>query len=184
MSSTTSWVVLAYEVTMYFHMRAAHGNPAAVAAMIKGEPGTAGAASDAAVISAATLLLSSTFIGNAIAESAVLHARILCDLFSSEDKSHPDDVGFSDLFDDWETDERYTNLKSQVAQMKSAYGDSTTENSPCRQFNKMLAHLTKERGLEHNYEGALQTVDPFIQSIVSELGRLKPGFPNNLNPLP
>ena len=177
------WEALAYEVKMYFGMRATNGNPVAAAtAMLKAAPSTGGAVSDAAVISAATSLLKSTFIGNAIAESAVLHARILCDLFSSEDKSYPDDIGFSDLFEDWENGERYGNLKSLIAEMKAAYrGDYQTKNSPCRQFNKKLAHLTKERGLVHIYEEALQTVEPFIQSIVSELGRLKPDFPNNMN---
>jgi hypothetical protein len=158
MSSLSMWGTLAYEVKMYFNMRATFGNQA-------------------------TLLLLSSFIRNAIAESAVLHARILCDLFSSEKKSkkYPDDIGFSDLFDDWETaGERYSNLKSHIAGMKSVYGDSKTENSPCWQFNKMLAHLTKERGFKHIYEEALQTVDPFIHGIVSELTSLKPGFPDQM----
>ena len=84
------WVVLAYEVKMYMNMRATFGD-------------------------LATLLILSGFIQRAIAESAVLHARILCDLFSSEGKRYPDDIRFSDLFEDWETGERYTNLKSQVA---------------------------------------------------------------------
>jgi hypothetical protein len=149
------WGALAYEVKMYFNMRATFGNPA-------------------------TLLILSSFIRNAIAESTVLHARILCDLFSSESKRYADDIGFPDLFDDWETvGERYMNLKSQIAQTKSAYGDSKIENSPCWQFNKMLAHLTKERSFRHTYEEALQTVEPFIHNIVSELERLKPGFPDN-----
>jgi hypothetical protein len=77
-SLSRMWGALAYEIKMYFAMRATHGNPS-------------------------TPLLLSSFIGNAIAESAILHARILCDLFSSEKKSkkYPDDIGFSDLFDDW-----------------------------------------------------------------------------------
>jgi hypothetical protein len=61
--------------------------------------------------------------------------------------------------------------------MKLAYGTSDTKNSPCWQFNKMLAHLTKERGFRHSYEEALKTVGPLINRIVSELEGLKPGFP-------
>jgi len=88
-------------------------------------------------------------------------------------------IGFSDLFDDWETGERYSNLKLHIAEMKSAYGDYKTENSPCWQFNKMLAHLTKERGFRQSYQEALDTVDPLIHKIVSELESLKPGFPDH-----
>jgi hypothetical protein len=75
---------------MYFNMRATFDSPAA-------------------------LLLLSSFIRNAIAESTVLHARILCDLFSSKSKSknHADGIGFSDLFDDWETGERYRKSQEQ-----------------------------------------------------------------------
>jgi hypothetical protein len=151
-SLSRMWGALAYEIKMYFAMRATHGNPS-------------------------TSLLLSGFIGNAIAESAILHARILCDLFSSESKRWEDDIGFSDLFDDWETaGERYSNLKGHIAEMEIAYGDYKTENSACWQFNKMLAHLTKERGFRHIYEDALRKVEPFIRSIVSELECLKPGF--------
>lgn len=182
MPSTTSWVTLAYEVKMFSFLLVTNDNPAAAAtAIIKGPPSAAVPASDAAVITAATSLLSSTFIGNAIAESAVLHARILCDLFSSEDKSYPDDIGFSDLFEDWETGARYRNLKSHIAEMKAAYlGDYQTKKSPCRQFNKKLAHLTKERGLSHSHEEAVGVMEPLIRKIVSELESLKPGFPDKM----
>ena len=153
-SSLSMWGAFAYEVKMYTAMLVTYNSPA-------------------------TLPLFSVYFRNAIAESAVLHARILCDLFSSEGKSngHKDDIGFSDLFDDWETDKRYGNLKSHIAEMNSAYGTHKTENSPCWQFNKMLAHLTKERDSRHSYEDALKTVGPLIQRIVSELESLKPGFP-------
>ena len=146
------WLVLAYEIRMFRYMRIAFNFPA-------------------------TLIVFGGPVRNAIAESAVLHARILCDLFSSESKRHEDDIGFSDLFDDWETaGERYRNLKSHIAEMKSAYGTHKTENSPCWEFNKMLAHLTKERGARHIYECAIQKVAPLIEKIVSELESLNPGF--------
>jgi hypothetical protein len=155
MPALSMWGALAYEVKMYFAMRATFGDYATVK--------------------------KNTWIRNAIAESAVLHARILCDLFSSETKKtsklYKDDIGFSDLLDHWETDEKYKNLKSHIAEMKLAYGTSDTKNSPCWQFNKMLAHLTKERGFRHSYEEALKTVEPLINRIVSELECLKPGFP-------
>ncbi len=145
------WVVLTYEVDMYFNMLATSRN-------------------------AATFFLLNGSIRNAIAESTVLHARILCDLFSSEGKSHDNDIGFSDLFGDWEVGETYVNLKNQIAKMKLVYGNHKTKNSPCWQFNKMLAHLTKERGSMHSYEPALNMVDPSIRKIVLELDALKPGF--------
>ena len=87
---------LAYEVKMYFAMRATFGDNATAK--------------------------QHTWIRNAIAESAVLHARILCDLFCSEAKKasklYKDDIGFSDLLDNWDTDERYKNLKRHIAEMK------------------------------------------------------------------
>ena len=98
-SLSRMWGALAYEIKMYFAMRATHG-------------------------SLSTSLLLSGFIGNAIGESAILHARILCDLFSSESKRWEDDIGFSDLFDDWETaGERYSNRKGHIAEMEITYGD-------------------------------------------------------------
>jgi hypothetical protein len=159
MPALSMWGALAYEVKMYFAMRVTDANQA-------------------------TSLLLSGFIRNAIAESTVLHARILCDLFSCETKKtsklYQDDVGFSDLLNNWETDEKYKNLKSLIAEMKTAYGDYQTKDSPCWQFNKMLAHLTKERGISHSYEEALKTVHPLIHKIVSALESLKSGFPDQI----
>lgn len=149
---SNAWLVLAYEVQMFRYMRIAYNSPETL--IVFGKP-----------------------MRNAMVESTILHARILCDLFSSESKRHEDDIGFSDLFDDWKTTgERYVNLKRYIAEMKSAYGDSKTENSPCWQFNKKLAHLTKERGARHVYEDAIQKVAPLIEKIVSEFESLNPGF--------
>ena len=65
--------------------------------------------------------------------------------------------------------------------MKESYlGNYETKNPPCRQFNKKLAHLTKERGLSHSYEEAVRTLEPLISKIVSELAFLKPGFPDKM----
>jgi len=74
-SFTTMWVALEYEVKMYFNMRVTFNNPALHSGgKVVGRTGE-------------TSLLLSSCIRRAIAESAVLHARILCDLFSSERKS-------------------------------------------------------------------------------------------------
>jgi len=123
----------------------------------------------------ATLLLS-TSVQNALVESHVLHARILCDRFSYEKKQEkfPDDIDFTDLFRDppW-GDSRYDSLKALIPQMRAAYGDRDAPDSPCWQFNKMLAHLTSKRGGRHDYERALKIVDPLICDIVRALESLK-----------
>ena len=151
--SKDPWKVLGYEVAMYFEMRRLLGD-------------------------SATLLLS-TSVRNALVESHVLHARILCDRFSYEKRREKfgDDVDFTDLFRDppWDSDSRYDSLKALIPQMRAAYGDTDAPGSPCWQFNKMLAHLTSKRGDRHDYERALKAVEPWIEKIVSALETLKPG---------
>lgn len=141
-----AWAVLEYEVAMYLEMRRLSADPA-------------------------TLLLSDP-IRNALAESHVLHARILCDLFSKEKREKDDDIDFQDLFDSWDTSPRYKSLKALIQQMGTAYGSG--KGSPRWQFNKMLAHSTKNRSTKYDYGSALLAVDARIRGILRELVRLNP----------
>ena len=80
-------------------------------------------------------------VGNIIPESKVLHTRNLCDLCTS---SHTDDIKPSDLFDNYDTDQKYETLRGLMKRLDQQYGKG--EGSARRAFNTKLAHPTKERG--------------------------------------
>jgi hypothetical protein len=97
---------------------------------------------------------------NATIECLVLHTRVLTDILISK-ASHSDDITLTKLL---------PALKSpNVAALQSAYGAANIPNSPCWQFNKLMAHATAHRTDSHEYLPALKAVLPTIGRLVDEI---------------
>lgn len=109
---------------------------------------------------------------NAVEESAVLHTRILCDVFLSR-SSEPDDIILSKLFPGLRTNARYARLKGMVDDLRRRYGAGNTANSHCWVFNKMMAHPTTHRSDSYDYTVILRGLQPIIQGIIAEIESLR-----------
>jgi hypothetical protein len=147
-SSDPSWEVIAYEVRMFRASYEIVLDPAALAQLQK-----------------------KVFI-NAIEESAVLHTRILCEVFLDRG-SEPDDIALSRLFSDWYTDYRYRGIKRMLRELRNLYGTGSRRGSPCWVFNKMMAHPTTHRGISYDYIPILRDLDPVILKIIAEIEALR-----------
>jgi hypothetical protein len=110
---------------------------------------------------------------NALEESAVLHTRILCDVFlNRRSRRWEDDILLGDLLPGWPNRAEYGKMKSMQDKLKVEYEKSNDSASPCWQFNKMLAHPTSHRGREYDYRDILATLHPLIHDIIRELESL------------
>ncbi|MBV9265837.1 MAG: hypothetical protein JO061_06685 [Acidobacteriaceae bacterium] len=112
---------------------------------------------------------------NAIEESAVLHTRILCEVFLTRG-SQPDDITLENLFPDWRSNSKYAKLKGLIASLRTLYGSSFQVASPCWIFNKMMAHPTSRRGSSYDYTIVLNQLQQAINGIISEVEHLR-GIP-------
>jgi hypothetical protein len=108
-------------------------------------------------------------LGNIIPESKVLHTRNLCDFCTSR---RTDDIKPSDLFDNYDTDQKYETLRRLMKCLDQQYGTSD-EGSARWAFNKKLAHPTKERGEGFDYTPFLDRVVPVLQDIIVEIETLR-----------
>jgi hypothetical protein len=111
-------------------------------------------------------------VGNIITESKVLHTRNLCDFCTSP---RPDDIRPSDLFDNYDTDQKYETLIGLMKRLSQHYGKG--EGSSRWAFNKKLAHPTKERAESFNYTPFLDRVVPVLLEIIREIETLRGPFP-------
>ena len=109
---------------------------------------------------------------NNIIEGRVLHTRNLCDFCTSKQNR---DITPFDLFDDFNTDPKYDTLKKLTKHLTEQYGKNAPGN-PRWAFNKMLAHPTKERDSDFNYDPFLERVIPVLQEIIGEMETLR-GLP-------
>jgi hypothetical protein len=67
-------------------------------------------------------------LANAVEESAVLHTRILCDVFL--DRGHAkDNIELSQLFQHWDADNRYDKLKEMIEILRKRYGTHREQES-------------------------------------------------------
>jgi hypothetical protein len=107
---------------------------------------------------------------NSITEGKVLHTRNLCDFCLSKLDS---DIKPSDLFDNYDIEQKYQTLMALIEQLRQKYGKD--EGSARWAFNKMLAHPTKERGERFEYGPFLDRVLPVLQEIMREIHRLRGG---------
>jgi|SRR5579863_117207 len=111
-------------------------------------------------------------MANAIEESAVLHTRILCDVFLNKGMD-PDDIQLSTLFPAWYTNSKYQKIKWLAGNLRKTYGSAQKRGSPCWVFNKMMAHPTAHRGKSYDYTIILENLEPLIQNIITEIELLR-----------
>jgi len=83
-------------------------------------------------------------VRNAIEESALLHARLLCEIIL--DDKWPDDIKLTDLL----SGSDMAATRRDVDALRSHYGDGEP-STPRWTLNKLLAHPTKKRGTSHDY---------------------------------
>jgi hypothetical protein len=112
---------------------------------------------------------SSWLLRNNTIEGRVLHTRNLYDFCTSKQNR---DIKPSDLFDDYNTDPKYDTLKRLTKHLAQQYGNNVPGN-PRWAFNKMLAHPTKERDSDFNYDPFLERVVPVLQEIIGEMETLR-----------
>lgn len=111
-------------------------------------------------------------LANAVEESAVLHTRILCDVFLSK-VIGPDDIQLSRLFPDWDTNAKYNKVKAAIDDLNKRYGSAKKQGSYCWIFNKMMAHPTSHRGKSYDYTAILRGLRPDIQKVITEIESLR-----------
>src|ERR1700687_4642871 len=132
------WHIVAYEVWMYFGTRSKMEAPTIDDDLLK--------------------------IANV--ESAIVHARILCDIF----RSKGGDILLKEFFPDWKSGfERLKNLKSKVKDLRRAYGDDQTEGSPYRVFHQKALHADQAKYPSfqgHDYADQFKVLDPVIRGVV------------------
>ena len=126
---------------------------------------------------------------NAISESRLLHARNLSDFCSEPWRSN--DIKPWELYDDYDTAPEYRTLRSLIKDVETAYRSETCElvspdgtrvfKSPQWAFNKKLAHLTHDRGIEFanqpdsgfDYQPFMDLVVPKLMLLAAEIRRLQ-----------
>ena len=64
---------------------------------------------------------------NALEESAVLHTRILCEVFLGL-SGKPDDVTLGNLLPGWPSDDRYDSMKEIQGKLKIRYGEPNNQS--------------------------------------------------------
>jgi hypothetical protein len=111
-------------------------------------------------------------IANALEESAVLHTRILCEVFLSRGLE-PDDIALGNLFPDYRSDAKYAMLTQLVDALRVKYGNAVRQGTPCWVFNKMMAHPTSRRGISYDYTEILRKLVPSLWRVIREVERLK-----------
>jgi hypothetical protein len=111
-------------------------------------------------------------LANAVEESAVLHTRLLCDVFLSKAIA-ADDIQLPQLFPGWYSHGRYSRVKSKIRALRHLYRTSQVKDSYCWVFNKMMAHPTAHRGISYDYTAILARLRPAIAEIIAEIERLR-----------
>jgi hypothetical protein len=143
------WHIIAYEVWMYFGTRSKMKTPAIDDGVLK----------------------------NATVESAIVHARILCDVF----RSQGGDILLKELFPDWESDsDRLKDLKSKIKDLRRAYGDSGVDGSPCQIFHQRALHADQARYPNfqgYDYADQFKVLDPVIRGVVDAIEAIRGPLP-------
>jgi hypothetical protein len=111
----------------------------------------------------------------ALTESAILHARILCELFADPEGNFASDIALSHLLPDWDWGKpKYELLNGLLSELEDTYGRYHNAKSRCWVFNKILAHASLEKPSEHDYILALDTVLPLLRRILVEIQSERP----------
>src|SRR5262249_46225001 len=104
-------------------------------------------------------------VANALAESALLHTRVLVEALIDKN-SGSDDVNLRQLLAGISTSPEL--LAAQTA-LKAVYGTSGDVDSPCWILNKRLAHLTNVRGDSFDYGPLRSVLDPLVFEVLREV---------------
>lgn len=109
-------------------------------------------------------------LNNALSESAILHARNLCELFAEPEGKFARDMSLSHLLPDWDwAITKYERLNALLSELEDKYGQYLDVKSPSWTFNQILAHVTLKRLPEKDYTAALDTVLPVLRQILVEI---------------
>jgi hypothetical protein len=100
----------------------------------------------------------SLHVNNAIAESLLLHTRILSDILLSRNN---DDLNLRKLLPDFSS--------AYLDELRSHYGDAKSEQSPCWTLNKMLAHPTAYRSDSFDYTQTFEKLRAVIYLVLDEV---------------
>lgn len=99
-------------------------------------------------------------VDNALTESLILHIRILTGIILSYYK-YPDDITLKNILPGFNS--------NYIEDLRISYGTNKDINSPCWQFNKLLAHASTERSDAHNYSEAVELLTPIIEKILNNI---------------
>jgi len=139
------WSIIAYEVWMYFGTRSKMKTPTC----------------------------NDDVIRNAVVESAIVHARILCDIFLSKKSQWGGNILLADRFADWRSNSyRLKDLKSKIKKLRQAYGHSKKDGSPYQVFHQKALHADQARyPTFHGYDYADQfkVLDPLSRDVVEAI---------------
>ena len=106
----------------------------------------------------------------ALTESAVLHARRLCELFANPEGKFDSDLNLSDLLPDWDWDKsKYKVLNELLSAIETAYGHYSEANSPYQTLNRIFWQATVTRPSAQDYADALDKVLPLLRRIIAEV---------------
>jgi len=99
---------------------------------------------------------------NAIVESAIIHARIITDIYLGT--AYQDDLKVTDLVPSFTSD--------RIEDLVNFYGASHDLHSPRHAVNKRFAHPSKIRGTEYDYasllEGWIQILSELHKELVAQ----------------
>ncbi len=117
---------------------------------------------------------------NALVESMLIHIRILCDIFLSRMKSHPDEINLLKIIDN---ENISPVLKQLIGELDQTYGNSKTEGSHCWTINKRLAHASDLRGPSYDYRLLINQLYPILVKIILEINKVlkNPKIESNLS---
>lgn len=105
---------------------------------------------------------------DAITESAVVHARALCNFFCGFDEDG--DIRLNQLFNKREE----PLLSALIKKLKSAYNRMTNGVNPRTSFNKFVVHMTIDREKNaggYDYHREFDAIDPVLRQIRDDVVR-------------
>jgi hypothetical protein len=108
----------------------------------------------------------SPYLSNALAESRLLHIRILAELLLSRDNSKSKgDITLKKLLPAFSSPE----IDAEIATLDSLYGKSNKRDSACWKLNKLLAHATYFRVDSYDYTPLVDSLTLPIQKLIDQV---------------
>lgn len=132
-----SWAAVEYEYMMYFRSKARKGE-----------------------------CLKDLVFHNAMVESQLVHARILADFLTTEQKNpvQKDDVTLGDLLPALRDE-----LNSDIGSFAVQYGTHRAEGTPCWQVNKLIVHLTHHRAGLGQHEDLFELLERILEPVLRKV---------------